>query len=630
MLSLAFKSSANDMSHLARTENVQALLLVDLATDVFLPHIRKEMAVENVMFWREVLYLERMEEDQDFKTIRKMADKIFKTYIAENAPSQVNVSNHVKESIATKLAAGDDDGLHLAFSEAILEIEQILAQGAFLRFLNGIMDDLHVSWSRVQERTSMEGFCEKFYEKLYKISPEMKRVFRNTKFRKDEMLLQVIQIAVPLIAQLDAALPELLRLGRRHKSYNAQGRNFDAMKLALFEAINDVAQLRSSERKAWEIAFEIMSGTMQLKMNDEHNIVTWKVSKGKKEDVQSKKKAKRFKNTLKVSANDSKEDLDEKSSPSSAESPKSHSSDCSSDQAFAKNLRNAEILFELDSRFSIFSDGLLKSKASRVFDQNQLLFWKDVFALKNLEKSAEIPTSEQLIRARVIYDDYLASDAANAIFATSDDGKDAANMVRSTLQTMMKGYLTSPRAEIQVCSIFSDCVKILEKEVADGVVSQYLKHNAEILATSWIKVREKSSTKEFSEMFYKIAFKLDSELIPLFAKASFTHEEMVLSVVDLIVPLLTDLEAAISTLVRLGERHRRYGATPARMEVMGKALVMSLKKVLGAEWKEETELAWTQSFKILSSILLKTMHDDEIAQLEHDMQTKGAAKCLIS
>jgi hemoglobin-like flavoprotein len=183
---------------------------------------------------------------------------------------------------------------------------------------------------------------------------------------------------------------------------------------------------------------------------------------------------------------------------------------------------------------------------------------------------------------------------------------------------------------MSVCVVFADCVKMLEKNVAGGVISQYLKNNTEILATSWIKVREKSSSKDFSEMFYKFAFKLDSELIPLFAKASFTHEEMVLSVVDLIVPLLNDLEAAISTLVRLGERHRRYGATPARMEVMGKALLMSLKKVLGPEWKEEIEHAWTQSFKILSSILLKTMHDDELAQLEHDMQGKGAAKCLIS
>jgi hemoglobin-like flavoprotein len=117
----------------------------------------------------------------------------------------------------------------------------------------------------------------------------------------------------------------------------------------------------------------------------------------------------------------------------------------------------------------------------------------------------------------------------------------------------------------------------------------------------------------------------------LFSKSSFTHEEMVLSVVDLIVPLLNDLEGAISTLVRLGERHRRYGATPARMETMGKAMTMTLKKVLGKDWTEEIEQAWSQSFKIVSSILLKAMEDDELAQLEHDIvQGKGSSKCIIS
>jgi hemoglobin-like flavoprotein len=624
MLSLAFKS--NNSSHLARTENVEALLLVDFATNVFLPHIQKELAVENVMFWREVLKLERME-----------ADEIFNTYIAENAPSQVNVSNHVKQNISSRMEVGDDDGLHLVFSEAVLEIEQILAQGSFLRFLNGIMDDLHVSWSRVQERLPAEKFCEKFYEKLFKISPEMKGVFRNTRFRKDEMILMVIQIAVPLIAQLDQALPELLRIGRRHRSYKAQARNFAAMKLALIEAIDEVAELRESERASWGITFEIMAGTMQSRMQDDDSIVCWKVSKGKREERISKSNARKLaksSSSPKLSIMDSNESQSEDdfksgtgASPSSG-SPGSQSRDSSSaHREMAKNLRNAEILFELDSRFSIFGDSSLKTQTSAFFKRSQLHFLKEVYGLRSQEKTAQAPRSELLIKAIVIYDDYLAKDAANMIEFKADNGKEVVEKVGLELKKMMK----SDNSESPISAVYGACVKMLEKELAEGPVIQYFKHNTEILATSWIKLREKSTSKECSDLFYKHVFKIDSELAPLFSKSSFTHEEMVLSVVDLIVPLLNDLEGAISTLVRLGERHRRYGATLNRMETMGKAMIMTLKKVLAKEWTEEIEQAWSQSFKILSSILLKAMEDDELAQLEHDIiQGKVSSKCTIS
>jgi hemoglobin-like flavoprotein len=394
MLSLALRT--NSSSQLERAENVEALLLVDLATNVFLPHIQKELAVENVMFWREVLKLERMEEDQDYKTIRKAADEIFNTYIAENASSQVNIFNTIRESISFKMTVGDDDGLHLVFSEAVLEIEHMLAQGSFLRFLNGIMDDLHVSWSRVQERTPAEKFCEIFYEKLYKISPEMKRVFRNTRFRKDEMLLQVIKIAVPLIAQLDQALPELLRLGRRHRSYKAQERNFAAMKLALIEAVDEIAELRESERASWGIAFDIMAGTMNLRMKDEDNIVSWKVSKGKREDRINKSNAKKLvtsnsgPKTVHSMENDSRSE-DETKTGTDGPRTRSQSRDSSGEhKEMAKNLRNVEILFELDSRFSIFGESALKSQQGSFFKQNQLLFWKEVYQLHWLEKNCSV------------------------------------------------------------------------------------------------------------------------------------------------------------------------------------------------------------------------------------------------
>eukprot|EP00475_Leptophrys_vorax_P006967 TRINITY_DN1436_c0_g1_i1.p1 TRINITY_DN1436_c0_g1~~TRINITY_DN1436_c0_g1_i1.p1 ORF type:complete len:631 (-),score=173.98 TRINITY_DN1436_c0_g1_i1:40-1932(-) len=620
MLSLALRASSVQVP-INRLENIQALLLADLATNVFLPHLQAgQVSGDDIMFWREVLKLERIEALEPDNALAA-AQELYKFYFESGKfPG--------KDEIAFRLLAVEPGAkYHEAFASKVSEIETNLLRedGKFMIFLNEVIADLHGSWSRVQDKLTIEEFCLKFYERLYLVSPEMKRVFRDTKYHKDEMLIQVIKVAVPLLSRLDDALPELLSLGRRHGGYSEipQKRSYDAMKIALLETISEaVGDVSSSEKSSWELVFEIMSGAMQYRImnRDENNIVSWKINQIRAAN----------RTLLEVSSNEERKsvtvDNNQVYIPSAVPT---------TPRNVENSLLNAQILLELDSRFAIYSDAEVMSSTAigGSLKGTHLQFWRQVYILRHEERSGLIPRIDAMMKAEQIHDEYLARGGSNKIEFESEEGRSAIDHARTEFKQIGEELRRLKKARrnsadnsapavadetphFPVSALFDDCIRVLEREFVNGPMLRYFETNTELLATSWVKVREKTTSKQFSRMFYNFAFSLDNSLSPLFSSTKFTHDEMLISVVDLIVPLLSDLGNAVSCLVRLGERHRRYGASKEGMDVMGLALVMSLKKVLEAEgplyWNDQVERAWKESFKILSGILLKAMRDDEL------------------
>jgi hemoglobin-like flavoprotein len=73
--------------------------------------------------------------------------------------------------------------------------------------------------------------------------------------------------------------------------------------------------------------------------------------------------------------------------------------------------------------------------------------------------------------------------------------------------------------------------------------------------------------------------------------------------VDMLGP---DMEIVEDQLYDLGTSHKRYGVTPKHFELMGKALIVVLKKVLGRRsFTPITDKSWNEIYKFMSMTMIQ-------------------------
>lgn len=66
-----------------------------------------------------------------------------------------------------------------------------------------------------------------------------------------------------------------------------------------------------------------------------------------------------------------------------------------------------------------------------------------------------------------------------------------------------------------------------------------------------------------------------------------------------------DIELLTEILLKLGQKHVRYGVQPEMFPLMGDALVETLSECLGEEFTKETKDAWKETYVEISSDMLK-------------------------
>jgi len=82
------------------------------------------------------------------------------------------------------------------------------------------------------------------------------------------------------------------------------------------------------------------------------------------------------------------------------------------------------------------------------------------------------------------------------------------------------------------------------------------------------------------------------------------HAIGVVNTVGVAVSKLEALGEVVPVLQELGRNHVRYGVKAAHYEVVGKALLETLRGGLGSAFKPEVEVAWTKVFKIVSDTMI--------------------------
>jgi hemoglobin-like flavoprotein len=105
-----------------------------------------------------------------------------------------------------------------------------------------------------------------FYDRLFEIDPDVRTLFRHADMASQrKKLVQAIAVVVDELDRLDALLPILEALGRRHASYGVTDAHYDTVGEALLwtleKGLGDAWTPAAAE--AWTAAYTTIAGIMR-------------------------------------------------------------------------------------------------------------------------------------------------------------------------------------------------------------------------------------------------------------------------------------------------------------------------------------------------------------------------------
>lgn len=100
-----------------------------------------------------------------------------------------------------------------------------------------------------------------FYERLWEIAPETRRLFKATNMQQQgEKLMQMIGIAVGALNNLEAIVPAVQDLGRRHIAYGVSAAHYQPVGAALLWTLEQgLGEAFTPEvKEAWTTVYGIL------------------------------------------------------------------------------------------------------------------------------------------------------------------------------------------------------------------------------------------------------------------------------------------------------------------------------------------------------------------------------------
>jgi purine-binding chemotaxis protein CheW len=127
---------------------------------------------------------------------------------------------------------------------------------------NEIISQVQQSWAKVQPIAPQAA--ELFYRNLFALEPSLKSLFKGDMKAQGEKLMQMIGTAVARLAELDALVPVLQGLGKRHASYGVVASHYDTVGAAflttLAQGLGD--EFTPEVKAAWTTVYGVMSKVM--------------------------------------------------------------------------------------------------------------------------------------------------------------------------------------------------------------------------------------------------------------------------------------------------------------------------------------------------------------------------------
>ncbi len=119
------------------------------------------------------------------------------------------------------------------------------------------------TWQRVVP--IKEQAAELFYGKLFELDPSLRALFKADMSEQRRKLVAMLNAAVQGLSQLDALLPTVSELGRRHGAYGVQNEHYrtvgEALLWTLQQGLGEA--FTPAARAAWAETYGVLADVMK-------------------------------------------------------------------------------------------------------------------------------------------------------------------------------------------------------------------------------------------------------------------------------------------------------------------------------------------------------------------------------
>lgn len=118
------------------------------------------------------------------------------------------------------------------------------------------------SWAKVAPIS--DKAAELFYGRLFEIAPEVKPYFKGNMDEQGRKLMAMIGTAVNALNNLEAVVPAVQDLGKRHVDYGVKKEDYDSVGAALIwtleQGLGD--DFTAETKEAWVTVYGVLAGAM--------------------------------------------------------------------------------------------------------------------------------------------------------------------------------------------------------------------------------------------------------------------------------------------------------------------------------------------------------------------------------
>ncbi|MFY0625994.1 MAG: hemin receptor [Reichenbachiella sp.] len=110
-----------------------------------------------------------------------------------------------------------------------------------------------------------EKAAELFYGKLFELDPQLKGLFKSDIKEQGKKLMMMLSAAVKGLGNLDALVPVVQDLGKRHVGYGVKDEHYNTVGSALLYTLEaGLGEVWNEEAKdAWTAVYTLLSGVMK-------------------------------------------------------------------------------------------------------------------------------------------------------------------------------------------------------------------------------------------------------------------------------------------------------------------------------------------------------------------------------
>lgn len=119
------------------------------------------------------------------------------------------------------------------------------------------------TWSKLVPIS--EKAADIFYTRLFEIDPSVRPLFKGDMKEQGRRLMEMLNTAVANLNNLEAIVPAVQDLGRRHAGYGVQAQHYDSVASALLWTLRQGLgpEFTTEVKEAWVEVYQILSGVMQ-------------------------------------------------------------------------------------------------------------------------------------------------------------------------------------------------------------------------------------------------------------------------------------------------------------------------------------------------------------------------------